>query len=169
MVLDIMHDAWRTTPGVAFPKDGAEGKAGVVWIPRSVDPRNETRSFARTAHYEPVKSRSNYAILTGHKVVKIGFSSVGMPLTAESVSITPRSGDEPARTVPANIEIIPRSLLQQANITVVHHLPGVGQNFHDHSYLGMQYNCEFHSDNAKNCSLTAQTPPILSLTLMLCH
>jgi choline dehydrogenase len=155
-----MHDAWKTIPGISFPKDGAAGKAGVAWIPRSVDPRNETRSFARTSHYEPVKGRSNYVLLTGHKVVKIGFSSGWQPLTAESVLITPRSGNESARTVTANNEIIlaagaihsphvlqlsgigPRSLLEKANITVVHNLPGVGQNFHDHSYLGVQYNCE---------------------------
>jgi choline dehydrogenase len=156
-----MHDAWKTTPGVTFPKDGAEGKAGVIWVPRSVDPKNETRSYARTAHYDPVKSRSNYVLLTGHKVAKIGFSSGWEPLTAESVLITPRSGNESARTVTANNEIIlaagaihsphvlqlrgvgPRALLQKANITVVHHLPGVGQNFHDHSYLGVTYNCKF--------------------------
>ena len=80
-----MHDPWKATPGIVSPKDGAEGKAGVVWIPRSVDPRNETRSYARSAHYELVKSRINYALLTGHKVAKIGFFAGWEPLTAESI------------------------------------------------------------------------------------
>ena len=156
-----MHDAWKNFSGVNFPKDESEGKAGVGWIPSSVDPKTETRSYARTGHYEPAKNRSNYALLTGHKVMKIGFSSGWSPLTAESVLITPRSGNESARTVTANNEIIlaagtihspqilqrsgigPRALLQKANITVVHDLPGVGQNFHDHSYLVVGYNCGF--------------------------
>ncbi len=87
-------------------RDGAEGKAGVVWIPSSVDPRNETRSYARTAHYEPVKDRSNYALPTGHKVVKIVISSGSTALTAESVLIAPRSGTESEITVIANNEVI---------------------------------------------------------------
>jgi choline dehydrogenase-like flavoprotein len=159
--LEIMHDAWKNLSGVEFPKDGAAGKAGVIWSPSSVDPRNETRSYARTAHYDPAKNRSNYALLTGHKVVKIGFSSGWTPLTAESVLITPRFGNESAKTVTANNEIIlaagtihtpqilqrsgvgPRALLAKANITVVHDLPGVGQNFHDHSYLTARFNREY--------------------------
>jgi choline dehydrogenase len=76
------------------------------------------------------------------------------------VLITPRSGNESAKAVTANNEIIlaagaihspqilqlsgvgPKSLLKKANITVVHDLPSMGQNFHDHSYLQVQYNCK---------------------------
>jgi choline dehydrogenase len=87
-----MHDAWKTLPGIEFPKDGSEGKAGVVWLPYSVDPHNETRSYARTAHCEPAKNRINFALLTGHKVAKIGFSTGWIPLTPESVLITLEPG-----------------------------------------------------------------------------
>lgn len=74
-----MHDAWKTVPGVKFPKDGSEGKAGIVWIPSSVDPSNETRSYAPTGYYETVKTRTNYVLLTGHKVAKSGFTSAVHP------------------------------------------------------------------------------------------
>jgi choline dehydrogenase len=154
-----MHDAWKTVPGVEFPKDGSEGRAGIVWIPSSVDPRDETRSYARTGYYEPIKARTNYVLLTGHKVAKINFAPDNTPLTAESVFIIPRAEDGPGVKVTANKEVIlaagaihtpqilqlsgvgPRYILDKANISVVHDLPGVGQNFHDHSWLSMEYKC----------------------------
>ncbi|KAF4622779.1 hypothetical protein G7Y89_g14247 [Cudoniella acicularis] len=154
----IMYDAWKGFPGMTFPKDGSEGKAGMIWIPTSVDPKNETRSYARPAHFDRVKGRNNYGLITGHKVVKINFATEDGSITAESVTATSRSGNGTTK-VTANKEIIlaagtihtpqilqlsgvgPRSLLESANITVVHDLPGVGQNFHDHSYFPMEFNC----------------------------
>jgi choline dehydrogenase len=158
--IEIKVDAWRGVPGVEFPKDGSAGEPGVIWVPTSQDPKNVTRSYARTGHYDPVKTRPNYSILTRHKGAKIEFSSAPGPLTAESVVIVPRSGDEKKTKVAARKEIIiaggtihspqilqtsgvgPRALLESANISVVHELPGVGQNFHDHSWFTISYNCK---------------------------
>jgi choline dehydrogenase len=160
--LEIKVDAWRGVPGVEFPTDGSAGEPGVIWAPTSQDPKNVTRSYARTGHYDPVKARPNYSILTGHKGAKIEFSSDSGPLIAESVVIIPRLADEKTTKVAARKEIIvaggtihspqilqrsgvgPRALLESANISVAHELPGVGQNFHDHSWFTITYNCENH-------------------------
>lgn len=155
-----MHDAWKSLSSVEFPKDGSEGRAGVIWVPTSIDPKNATRSYARTGHYERVKSRSNYHLLTGHKGSKVEFSSRHGSITAEGVIITSRSGNGTTVKVNARKEIIlaagaihspqilqrsgvgPKVLLESANITLAHELPGVGQNFHDHSYFPIKYECK---------------------------
>jgi choline dehydrogenase len=149
--IEIKVDAWRGVPGVEFPKDGSAGEPGVIWALCSQDPKNETRSYARTGHYDRVQDRPNYSLLTGYKGTKIEFSSGGGPLTAERVVIVSRSVDGEKREIAARKEIIiaggkihssqilqlsgvgPRALLESASIPVVHELPGVGQNFHDHS------------------------------------
>jgi choline dehydrogenase len=107
-----------------------------------------------------VQDRPNYFNLTGYKGAKIEFSSGSGPLTAERVVIIPRSADGETRKVAVRKEIIvagglihslqilqlsgvgPRALLEPANISVVHELPGVGQNFHDHSWFTIAYNCK---------------------------
>jgi len=160
--IEIMRDQWKGLAGVEVLKEGSAGRAGLFWNPTSIDPRTVTRSYARPAHYEPVKERPNYSLLSGYKVDKVKFSSVG-DLTAESIVISNRDGDKKYREVKANKEIIlaagaihtpqilqlsgvgPRPLLEAANITVVHELPGVGQNFQDHTTLPISYECKLFS------------------------
>ena len=128
-------------------------------MPSSQDPKTQTRSYARTAHYDPVRDRTNYAIITGHKVVKINFSRYRRSLQATSVNIL-SAADSSATTVTANKEIIlaagtihtpqilqlsgigPGSVLKAANISQVLELPGVGSNFQDHSWFAVGYNCK---------------------------
>ena len=66
---------WRSL-GVKSPRDPASGDStGAFFGPGSLDPKDETRSYARTAHYNRViKSRPNYHLLTGHAVSKVIFS-----------------------------------------------------------------------------------------------
>jgi choline dehydrogenase len=153
-------DGWKVFPGVEYPSDGSEGKAGVLWIPSSQDPSNQTRSYARTAHYNRVQPRQNYAIITGHKVAKINFSRDHRPLTAASVKISARENNSSVTTIHARKEIIlaagsihtpqilqlsgigPRSVLKSANIPLVTDLPGVGANFQDHSWFAMGFQCK---------------------------
>jgi len=157
-----MREQWKRLPGVEVLKEGSAGKAGLYWNPSSMNPRTVTRSYARTGHYEPVKTRPNYSLLSGYKVDKIKFSS-GNDLTAESVVISNRGGNKQYIEVSAKKEIIlaagaihtpqvlqlsgvgPRPLLESANITVVHELPGVGQNFQDHTTLPISYQCKTSS------------------------
>ncbi|KAH7360400.1 GMC oxidoreductase-like protein [Rhexocercosporidium sp. MPI-PUGE-AT-0058] len=156
----IMYQAWTAFPGITYPQDGSEGKAGIFWTPSSKDPVTETRSYARTAHYDPVQNRSNYAILTGHKVAKINFSTGGKKkkITAASVKIVSRADGAVVRTVTAKKEIIlaagaihtpqilqlsgvgPKEVLEAAGVEVVLDLPGVGSNFQDHSWFAVGYN-----------------------------
>lgn len=139
------------------PQEGANGDAiGNIWIPSSLDPRSETRSYSRTAHYDRVFStRPNYHLLTNHVVEKIIFSP---SLIASGVTFISREGIN--STIKANIEVIlaagsvhtptilqrsgigPKSILEKAGIEVLLDLPGVGQNFQDHPTIGFSYNCE---------------------------
>ncbi|KAG4420213.1 hypothetical protein IFR04_006689 [Cadophora malorum] len=154
----IMYEAWKAFPGITYPRDGSEGQAGVVWIPSSKDPVTETRSYARTAHYDPVQSRKNYDILTGHKVIKINFRQTRMETIATSVRIVARADNSSIIVVKAKKEIIlaagaihtpqilqlsgvgPREVLKAANVSLMLDLPGVGSNFQDHSWFAVGYN-----------------------------
>jgi choline dehydrogenase len=155
-----LYDGWKVIPGIEYPRDGSEGKAGIFWVPSSEDPRTETRSYARTAHYDRVQNRPNYAIIAGHKVVKINFSQHHKSITATSVRIISRTDNSSVTTITASKEIIlaagtihtpqilqlsgigPRSVLKSANISLVLDLPGVGSNFQDHSWFAMGYDCK---------------------------
>ncbi|OCL15252.1 GMC oxidoreductase [Glonium stellatum] len=133
--------------GIQRQQEGANGSAyGVFWIPSSLDPVTQTRSYARTAHYDPIKSRSNYHLLTGYTVTHVTFA---YGLTACGVSVQSRDSNT-TTIIKARKEIIlsagamgtpqilqrsgigPKALLNKAGIKVKRNLPGVGQNFQDH-------------------------------------
>lgn len=80
-----IFQAWHEL-GVQIPSDPTNGnKSGVFWNPSSLDPKDETRSYARTAHYNGVpKTRPNYHLLTGQAVSKITFD--GKKATGVEVS-----------------------------------------------------------------------------------
>ena len=80
-----IFQAWHEL-GVLIPSYPTNGnKSGVFWNPSSLDPKNETRSYSRSAHYNGVpKSRSNYHLLTGQAVSKITFD--GKKATGVEVS-----------------------------------------------------------------------------------
>lgn len=83
----MLFKAWKQL-GIRVPDDGANGEAiGAFWIPSSVDPRSSTRSYARTAYYEPNKGRSNFHLLTGKTVTKLVLN--GKKVTGVAVRITP--------------------------------------------------------------------------------
>ncbi|TVY71203.1 Dehydrogenase xptC [Lachnellula suecica] len=156
----VMYDGWKVIPGIEYPKDGSEGKAGIFWVPSSEDPRTETRSYARTAHYDRVQNRTNYSIVTGYKVIKINFSQKHGDITATSVKITARNDNSSVGTITARKEIIlaagtihtpqilqlsgigPKSVLKAARIPLVLDLPGVGSNLQDHSWFAMGYDLQ---------------------------
>lgn len=131
----------------------------MFWVPSSVDPKTETRSYSRTAHYDRVQNRTNYSILTGHKVAKLHFSQDHRSIVTTGVKIISRSDNSSTVNIKAKKEIIlasgaihtpqilqlsgvgPRAVLDSANISQVLQLPGVGQNFQDHSWFPMGYEC----------------------------
>jgi choline dehydrogenase-like flavoprotein len=138
-----------------------------LWIPSSQDPKTQTRSYARTAHYDRVQPRKNYAIITGHKVDKINFSRDHRSLTAVSVKVSAREDNSSVTTITARKEIIlaagalhtpqilqrsgvgPQSVLKAAKIPVVLDLPGVGANFQDHSWFAMGIKCKCPKSTSK--------------------
>ncbi|KAM7205161.1 pyranose dehydrogenase [Naviculisporaceae sp. PSN 640] len=145
-------------PGVKYASDSGSGDVGVYWHPSSIDPSNWLRSFARKAHWDDLEaSRPNYDTLVSHRVTRVLFQGK----TAKAVEYIPAAATslEGAQTVRAKKEIIlaagsihtpkilqasgvgPKAVLRQANIPIVHELPGVGANFQDHWYqLGAMYN-----------------------------
>jgi choline dehydrogenase-like flavoprotein len=122
-----------------------------------MDPVNETRSYAKIGHYDQVRSRKNYDLLTEYKVAKINFSPL---LCAKGVTILPRYGNGKAIQVGAKKEVVlaagalhtpqllqlsgigPEGVLENAGINVLLDLPSVGQNLQDHAFLTLGYNCE---------------------------
>lgn len=116
-------------------KEGANGNAvGRFWVPSSQFPTNQTRSDARIGHYERVESRPNYHLLILHKAIKINFNN----LTAIGVVI--QSRDDPQLLQLSGVG--PKRVLESAGVTTLVDLGGVGQNFQDHPFFFMQYNCE---------------------------
>ena len=164
IVVAIEWEAWEEL-GVPFLSEGgANGNAvGTYWVPTSSNPHNETRSYAKTAHYDPVSYRSNYHLLVLHYAAQITFSGT----TATGVKIVSRQ-DGSTTTVKASMEVIlaagaihtpqilklsgigPSSELKSLGINVVVNLPGVGMNFQDHPAMYLIYECKFISISTLN-------------------
>ncbi|KAF2182124.1 GMC oxidoreductase [Zopfia rhizophila CBS 207.26] len=147
--LKSFFDGWYSL-GLTTPKDpGSGNKTGVFWAPSTLNPKDETRSYSRTAHYDRViQSRPNYHLLTnnaGHKIVIEEGRGVGVTfIHRESLEV---------KTVKATKEVIlaagsihspqilqlsgigSRVSLRRLGIEPIYHLPGVGQNFQDHPTL----------------------------------
>lgn len=51
------------------PNDGTS--AGAAFVPTDLDPRNQTRSDARRAYFDPFKSRQNFHVITGQHVTRV--------------------------------------------------------------------------------------------------
>lgn len=146
--------------GLTTPKDPSDGSGtGVFYGPGSLDPNDETRSYARSAHYDRViKSRPNYHLITMSAVTKILFDGH----TAKGAEILSReSGD--SYSVSASKEVIlaagavhtpqvlqlsgigPKTSLEKYGIDVLVDLPGVGENFQDHPTLYYANECKCQS------------------------
>ena len=163
--IEIEWDAFGDL-NLAIEKEGANGHAaGRFWVPSSQDPATQTRSDARLGHFERVIKRTNYHLLTLHKATKINF----VKLTATSVLIQSRNSSD-SKAVTAGKEIIvaagavhtpqllqlsgigPSSVLAAAGVETLVDLDGVGQNFQDHPFFFMQYNCMADQNSVYNQS-----------------
>ena len=157
--IGVMWNAWDDL-GISGPKEGASGNAiGRFWVPSSQSATNQSRSYARTGHYDPVKQRPNYHLLVGHKADTLILSSSG-PLEAKGAVIHDRNNPADTFSVLAKREVIvsggathtpqflqrsgigPAALLKKAGIPVKLDLPGVGQNLQDHSAISVGCNCK---------------------------
>lgn len=150
--------AWSEL-GIKEPKEAAGGEAiGAIQAPSALDPVTRTRSYARTAHYDPFVNRTNYELLTGWRVTEVVLGGNGTDLAAIGVNAVKRGGGDEKVLVKARKEVIvaagavwtpwllqrsgigPKSVLDKAGITVKKNLPGVGANFQDHPIGGGFWN-----------------------------
>lgn len=142
-------EAFKELDGIEFPADSGAGKAGVFWFPTLQDPRTVTRSYAATGHYLSVNgTRPNYHLLTNTLASRLILDD---DLSATGVEF--KSGNSTLVTVKADKEVVvsagtvhtpqilqlsgigPKAVLEEGGIDVLVDLPGVGQNFQDHSSL----------------------------------
>ncbi|KDN67756.1 putative GMC oxidoreductase [Colletotrichum sublineola] len=142
-------EAFKEIDGVEFPSDSGAGKAGVFWFPTLMDPRTVTRSYAGTGHYLNVNAtRPNYHLLINTQVRRLlvddelSATGVEFPL-ANNTLLTVNAKKEvilSAGTIhtPHILQLSgigPKKILEAGGIDVRVDLPGVGQNFHDHSSM----------------------------------
>ncbi|PVG01343.1 alcohol oxidase [Serendipita vermifera] len=139
--LDVFSDV-----NITVQRDGGSGNLGAFWIPNTLDPASMTRSYARSAYWDPVSRRPNLDLLTGNKVTKIIFDRNKRAVQVEYAS----SRNGARSTVGARSEIIiaagsqhtpqilmlsgigDKDTLGSLRIPVISDLPGVGQNLQDH-------------------------------------
>lgn len=143
---------------VPLPKEQGSGNAvGAYWIPTALQPETQTRSHARNAYYDPVKSRSNLVLITGNTVNEILFNQGLLTgYTANGVQFKSRT-DGSVKQVYAKREVIlaagsvftpqllqlsglgPKNVLMAAGVKVKKDMPAVGANMQDHPNANMYY------------------------------
>jgi choline dehydrogenase-like flavoprotein len=157
--IDHLNRAWTEDMGFPFLDDGSMNGdlIGVAWRPISTDGKNQTRSSARQAYYDPVQHRPNLQLLVNSYVGKVHVRKS----KAKGVEVFSRSDPSRKVLIPAKKEVIlaaggihtpqilqlsgvgPRDLLERLDIPVVQDLPGVGANFMDHPTLrGASFQCK---------------------------
>ncbi|KAI5810591.1 hypothetical protein BZA77DRAFT_340189 [Pyronema omphalodes] len=139
--------------GVTVPFDHTNGEAiGSYWTPNSIDPRSWTRSYSKSGYHDLSVQRRNYHLFSQRTVTKIIFSGTaaigvefgthkGGALTtvkARKEIILSGGGVQSARLLQLS-GVGDERLLKKHGIPVVVDLPGVGQNFQDHSGSSLQY------------------------------
>lgn len=156
-IIEFEWDAWGDL-NITGPIEHAAGNAvGRYWIPASQNPFNQTRSYARYGHYDPIKTRQNYHLLVGHKAEKLVLS---FNSKVDGVIISERFQPDRKITVKVRKEAIvaagavhtpqilqlsgigPKDILEAAGIEVKVNLPGVGQNMQDHAQAMLKCDCE---------------------------
>ncbi|KAF7954505.1 hypothetical protein EAE96_005626 [Botrytis aclada] len=127
---------------------------GFCWVPQTLDPKTGFRSHSRVAYYDPIASRPNLHLITGHLVEKILFDR---NLTATGVKFTSVQTNQ-THIVSARKEVIlaagaintpkllqlsgvgPRYALEAAGVEVLLNAPAVGANFQDHPVTYLSWN-----------------------------
>ncbi|CUS12576.1 unnamed protein product [Tuber aestivum] len=149
--------------GVAQSLDQAGEALGAFWSPNSIDPKNMTRSYARSAYFDNFVDRQNLHVYTSRHVTKL-ITEDDDEESGEGVKICGveyvKTGDATKYIAKAKKEVIisagavhtpqilqlsgigQKSLLEKLGIPVLIDLPGVGQNFQDHPFVTMALKLE---------------------------
>ncbi|KAK8093543.1 hypothetical protein PG997_000228 [Apiospora hydei] len=150
--LDPLVSAFQELPGVEMIADSGAGRAGVYWYPTFMDPVKVERSFALNAHYSNHRDRPNYHLMAETAVRRV---LLDKDTAATGVEFyTKSSNGSSVATVKATKEILmaagavhtpkllqlsgigPKRVLEAAGLETLVDLPGVGENFQDHSNVG---------------------------------
>ncbi|KAF2189246.1 GMC oxidoreductase [Zopfia rhizophila CBS 207.26] len=141
--------------GIRATKDPNAGDAtGIFRLQRSVDPKTNTRSFARVNHYDRIiASRPNYHILPNTAVGKVTFrgtTAVGVEFVNRTSGVTGNITAKREVILAAGAVHTPQilqlsgigsaSYLKGLGIKSVVDLPGVGWNLQDHLVQKVNYN-----------------------------
>lgn len=154
---DISHpvrEAWADSfkqSGHYMPEDPfLNGSVGSFSCLATIDPVKKERSYSANAYYNPVKGRANLQVLTNAHVEKVLTQKDDGSTKATGVQFT---HDGESKTALASKEVIisagvlqsPKllelsgigneDLLNKHGIDVVEHLPGIGENLHDHAIV----------------------------------
>ncbi|KAI3317442.1 GMC oxidoreductase [Xylariaceae sp. AK1471] len=101
--------------GIPLNEDLNSGYAtGANLIPSSVTTENQSRADARTAYLDPVLSRPNLELLTGHTVTRILNDAAGNK-TFQNLSQS--SGDVPGKVTITGVELAANSTSQRYNVS----------------------------------------------------
>ncbi|CAK1356429.1 unnamed protein product [Cercospora beticola] len=130
---------------IPHPIDGNTGSAvGALWVPASQDGEEQTRSSVVTGYYEVARRASNFKLMLDTKVTRVVFEdkvAVGVEVSDRQTKrmtminarkeITLAAGAINTPNILQRSGVGLKSMLEEAKITVVHELPGVGMNFQD--------------------------------------
>ncbi|PGH23048.1 hypothetical protein AJ80_02821 [Polytolypa hystricis UAMH7299] len=152
--IENFYRGWNSI-GITTDRDPNDGTAvGAFYGPSTLDFKNQSRSYARLAHYDRViERRPNYHLITGQRATKISFDK---KKRATGVTFISRD-EEISHSIRAKKEVIlaagavhspqilqlsgvgPKKLLSSLDIDVVVDLPGVGFNFQDQPAMFMSF------------------------------
>jgi choline dehydrogenase len=145
-------DAWRAAAaecGIAPIKVFNTGdNSGCAYF--QMTQKKGVRWSAAKAFLRPVMHRKNLTVLTGAHVTGLQFEGTACTGVAYRAGGDKRSAIAKREVVlaagaigsPQILQLSgvgPASLLQQHSIPVIHDVPGVGENLHDHLQIRMQY------------------------------
>ncbi|KAH9220253.1 hypothetical protein DL95DRAFT_358025 [Leptodontidium sp. 2 PMI_412] len=173
-------------PILTDPNNGTA--AGGMLIPDSISPDNQTRSSARLGYYDGfTDSRPNLHIASQQHVTRVLFNQQNAPENVKSRDYPSgqwisgvefvTNGRLTLRNVTCSREVIlaagavhtpqilelsgigSEEILNRFNVPVIINLPGVGNNFQDHPYVGVVY----YYDNASyfNINMLNFNPTLL--------
>ncbi|KAK8106970.1 alcohol dehydrogenase [Apiospora kogelbergensis] len=141
------YHAFQELPGVEMISDSGAGRAGVYWYLTFMDPVKLERSYATNSHYSNHLDRPNYHLMAETAVRRVlleGTTATGIEFYTEAGGVaTVKVSKEVlmaagAVHTPKLLQLSgvgPKKVLDAAGIKTLVDLPGVGQNFQDHSNI----------------------------------
>ena len=145
-------DAWRDAAAECGipPVKSFNGGDNSGCAPFQMNQKRGRRWSATNAFLRPVMHRKNLTVLTGSLVRKIRFEgkrALGFEFVRNEESLIAAAKIETVLSLgsigsPQVLQLSgigPAGLLTQYEIQAVQHLPGVGENLHDHLQIRMQY------------------------------